>query len=124
MSAKFSAWLLDKDQAFTIKYMFDHLRNIGLCALVLGASVLLIKDGSGVTPLAFVPPSVAGWALMATGFALVLINSTQFAMVAASAVGSSNPSKWTVGIAVFAITFWSHFLAYYLLQAQLSRILS
>lgn len=124
MSAKLSAWLLENDQAFTVKYMFDHLRNIGLCALVLGASIFLIKDGSGVAPLAFVPPFVAGWALMIIGVVLVLINSTQFAMVAASNVGGSNLSKWTIGIAVFLIIFWSHFLAYYLLQAQLSRVLS
>jgi hypothetical protein len=86
MSTKFSKWLTDNDQTFTVKYMFDHLRNIGLCALVLGAAVFLIKNGSSIASLVFVPPSVAGWSLMAIGFILVIINSSQFAMVAASAV--------------------------------------
>lgn len=124
MSAKLSQWLTENDQPFTVKYMFDHLRNIGLCALVVGAAVLLIKNGSSISPLVFVPPSVAGWSLMVIGFILVIINSTQFAMVAASAVGGANPSKLVAGIAVLIITGWSQFLAYYVLMAQLSRIVS
>lgn len=122
MSENFSKWL--NDQSLTVKYIFDHLRNIGLCALILGSAIFLIKADDTIVSLPFVSPSIAGWFLLPIGFALALINSTQFALIAATAAAKFKLSKPRTGIAVFLITGWSQFLASYLLLAQFSRMMS
>lgn len=118
MAEKFVKWFVDGHE-FSIKYIFDHLRNIGLCALLLGASIYLIRGEINFElPLYFIYRA-SGWLVLLVGIVLVLVNSIQFSMVAAFGAAKIDLNKWITLLIVFLITIWGQCLMYFIIYVHL-----
>ena len=113
-------WLLNKE-CFTPKFIFDHLRNIGLSAILLAIGYALAFKTLNITSFLYIPGFIAGWFLLVIGTIITLINSLQFALVSVTSCPVIN-KKWILFIVVMAITVWSQILMYYVLYVQFFQL--
>ena len=87
-----------KQEEISLKYIFDHIRNLGLAAVV-SATGFLISEGE---PLLWIPYTqiILGFSLFAVGFFLAVLNLVQGILVIRP---TGTVRKILYGMAVFIL---------------------
>ena len=116
---KFATFLKRDANQLSIKFLFDHIRNIGLCALLFAvANKLYSGDSTGIDSWVLSPQLNS---IFLAGFALILMfaNTAQFLVV--SFHSETNIDRVTHVIMMLIFTVWMQMSLYSLVMVQVAR---